>query len=215
MPLKKYKNIIWDWNGTLLNDLWLSVEIANKMLAEHNGSSISNAAYQAAFGFPITAYYEKIGIDLKKESFDILTEKFVSNYNAGVLDCQLHQGVTDLLSNFQQTNFSQFILTAAHLDLVNPLLEKFSIRSFFKAIEGVDNFKAEGKVDRGIRLMKNHQINPKETVLLGDTYHDFEVASAMNIDCILIANGHQSKERLIANSNQATLVFDNLRQLIN
>ena len=214
MPTKKYKNIIWDWNGTLLNDLWLSVEIANQMLADQNSSQIDTAAYQDAFGFPITAYYEKIGIDLQKESFDELTEKFVTTYNKGVINCQLHERVMDLLNHFQATAKTQFILTAAHSDMVNPLLEKFSITAYFKVIEGVDNFKAEGKVDRGVQMMKNNQLNPEETVLIGDTYHDFEVASAMGIDCIMIANGHQSKERLTNNTNPQTLVLNELKELI-
>ena len=120
----------------------------------------------------------------------------------------------DLLIHFQATAKTQFILTAAHLDMVNPLLEKFSITAYFKVIEGVNNFKAEGKVDRGVQMMKNNQLHPEETVLIGDTYHDFEVASAMGIDCIMIANGHQSKERLTNNTNPQTLVLNELKELI-
>ena len=68
----KYDTIIWDWNGTLLNDLDLCLTIANKMLANHQPTPIDLAGYRNAFGFPITSYYEKIGIDLQKESFEAL-----------------------------------------------------------------------------------------------------------------------------------------------
>ena len=35
IDLKKYTNIIWDWNGTLLDDAWLCVDVMNGMLKEH------------------------------------------------------------------------------------------------------------------------------------------------------------------------------------
>lgn len=214
MTLNKYKNIIWDWNGTLLNDLNLCLGIANKMLLNHQDIPIDLVAYRNAFGFPITSYYEKIGIDLSKESFEVLTDKFVKDFKVGIQNCDLHDGVLAILKQLQQQQKNQYILTAAHLDMVHPLLDRFDIYPYFKVVEGVDNFKAEGKVDRGVRLIEDQQITRAQTVLIGDTYHDFEVASAMKIDCILVANGHQSKERLIDFTKGEILVVDELSQIV-
>jgi len=208
-----YKNIIWDWNGTLLNDLDLCLGIAQNMVTNHRNTRLTLAEYKNSFGFPITSYYEKIGIDLKKESFEVLTDKFVSHYNIGVRKCDLHKNVFDILKQFKQQQKDQYILTAAHLDVVQPILDRFDINHYFKAVEGVNNFRAEGKVARGVQLMQNHQIEKKKTVLIGDTYHDFEVASSMDIDCILVANGHQSKERLIDFTEGKILVINTLNEL--
>ena len=191
--IQNYKNIIWDWNGTLLNDLDLCLNIAKGMVAKHRNTPLTLTEYKNAFGFPITSYYEKVGIDLEKESFDLLTEKFVNQYNEGVKKCDLHDGVFTILKQLKHLQKNQYILTAAHLDMVHPLLNRHDIRQYFKVVEGVDNFKAEGKVNRGVQLMQNHQIDKTQTVLIGDTYHDFEVANAMKIDCILVANGHSRR----------------------
>lgn len=209
----KYDTIIWDWNGTLLNDIDLCLGIANKMLANHQDVSLDMADYRNAFGFPITGYYEKIGIDLEKESFEVLTEKFVRQYKEGVKSCGLFETVKPILNQLKTNGQTQFILTAAHLDMVTPLLNRFNILDYFKHIEGVDNYRAEGKVNRGIQLMQDHQIQKDKTVLIGDTYHDFEVANAMNVDCILVANGHQSKERLIDFTEGKILVVETLNEL--
>ncbi|MFK7979722.1 MAG: HAD family hydrolase [Saprospiraceae bacterium] len=96
----KYDTIIWDWNGTLLNDVDLCLSIANKMLANHQPNPLDLASYRNAFGFPITAYYEKIGIDLEKESFEALTEKFLRNFNQGLKNCNLHENVLPILKQF-------------------------------------------------------------------------------------------------------------------
>jgi len=212
--IQTYKNIIWDWNGTLLNDIALSLKIAKEMVANHRNTPLTLAEYKNAFGFPITSYYEKVGIDLKKESFEALTKKFVTDYSQGVINCGLHENVFDILNQFKQQQKDQYILTAAHLDLVQPLLDRFDINHYFKAVEGVDNFKAEGKVARGVQLMQKHQIEKNKTVLIGDTYHDFEVANAMDIDCILVANGHQSKERLIDFTEGKIVVLNTLNALV-
>ncbi len=100
------------------------------------------------------------------------------------------------------------------MDLVIPLLQQFDILHHFEQVEGVDNYHAKGKINRGVQLMQDHSIQPEKTVLIGDTYHDFEVASAMNIDCILVADGHQSKERLVDFTNGEILVLNNLNELI-
>lgn len=212
--LTQYQNIIWDWNGTLLNDLDLGVHIAQQMCAAHHDRPISREIYQATFGFPIPDYYKKIGIDTNKQSFEELTDIFVSTYGAQVKECQLREGVKNLLTRLQQSGIQQYILTAAFLDSVIPLLDHYGIQHYFKQVEGLRNHKAEGKVQRGIQMMKEQNIDATTTVLIGDTFHDYEVAEAMGIACILVAGGHQSKERLIENSGQATIVLDSIGALM-
>ena len=213
--LNSYSTIIWDWNGTILNDVALCVDIVNKLLLNHNDQRLNKAKYKEVFGFPIINYYQKLGIDLNKESFEILTDKFISNYNSNVQQCNLHDKATDVLNKFKQNKLNQFILTAAHKENVIKLLDHYSLKDFFTEIEGLDNYRAESKVDRGRQLIIKNQINTKEAVLIGDTIHDFEVANDIGVDCILIANGHQSKKRLRNKTMDDVLILDKIEQLIN
>ena len=68
--MNKYKHIIWDWNGTLINDVWLAVEIMNSILASRNIPLISHEKHKEMFDFPIKNYYQKLGIDFNKELFE-------------------------------------------------------------------------------------------------------------------------------------------------
>ena len=58
----KHKYIIWDWNGTLINDVWLLVEIMNNMLKKRNLPKIDSKKYREIFDFPVTKYYSKLGL---------------------------------------------------------------------------------------------------------------------------------------------------------
>ncbi len=211
--MKKYDTIIWDWNGTLLNDVWLCVEIVNTILVNHNDLQLDATTYRDVFGFPITEYYRKIGIDFQKESFEVLTHKFIGSYESHVVKCELHNDVTNVLNGFADKGLHQFMLTAAHKEGVLPLLDHFSIRDFFKHVEGLDNHRAESKVERGIKLVENNEVRKEGTVLIGDTIHDYDVAREIGVDCILIANGHQSKKRLIKKTKNEIMILDELDQL--
>ncbi len=46
--------------------------------------------------------------------------------------------------------------------------------------------------------MKARGLNPERTLLIGDTLHDYDVAQALGCKCILVANGHQSRKRLLS-----------------
>ncbi len=211
---KNYKTIIWDWNGTIINDVHICVDIANTMLTHQNQPTLDSNKYRNAFGFPISDYYKRIGIDLELESMEVLTKKFIPAYMEQVRNCNLHENIVETFTHFEKTNREQYILTAGHKEDVIELLQYYKIRDFFKEVEGLDNYRAESKVDRGIALLKDNNIKKEHAVLIGDTDHDYEVAEAIGIDCILIANGHQSKEKLIRATNNAIPILDGVNELI-
>ncbi|WP_420320380.1 HAD family hydrolase [Flagellimonas sp.] len=212
--LGDYKNIIWDWNGTLLNDSWLCIEIINKILLNHGNRKLDIDSYREVFGFPISDYYKKIGIDCEKESYDVLTDEFMSDYLRRVCKCQLQNGAKDILEELKSMGVTQFILTAAHKESVIELLRHHSVEHMFEWVEGLDNHRAESKIDNGYNLINENSIEINETVLIGDTIHDFEVANQIGTNCILIANGHQSKLKLRRETRGSVEILDDLYELI-
>jgi phosphoglycolate phosphatase len=209
----KYNSIIWDWNGTLLNDMWLCIEVVNGILKKRNGSQLDMDTYKNVFGFPITDYYRRIGIDFEKESFENLAKVFIANYETGVKKCKLHPSALTLLSTFKKLKKKQFMLTASHIDSVMKLLNYHSITHYFDDIEGLDNHHAESKIEIGKRLLDENSIVNNSALLIGDTLHDFEVASEIGIDCVMVSNGHQSKERLIEGTIGQVVVLDSIEEL--
>ena len=210
----KYNSIIWDWNGTLLNDMWLCIDVVNNILKSRNGQRIDMGTYKDVFGFPITDYYRKIGIDLEKESFAELAKIFIANYEAGVKKCKLQPKALNLLSLIKNDGKKQYMLTASHIDSVMKLLDFHSVTHFFEDIEGLDNHHAESKVEIGHRLLEANTIDRDSTVLIGDTLHDYDVARELGIDSILVANGHQSKDLLEEATKGRIVILDSIQDLL-
>lgn len=208
---KSVETIIWDWNGTLLNDLELCVESINSLLANRNLAPLTPKKYREVFTFPVKDYYEKAGFDFAKEDFAIPAHEFIDLYNSKVKNCSLHQNVIPILEQFKINGINQFILSATKQDNLEETLKHNSIFDFFEGVVGLNDHYAVSKIERGEQLISGNKIVKETSVIIGDTIHDFEVAKELGIDCILIANGHQSKQRL---KSTGALVLNSINELL-
>jgi len=208
--LKDIKTIIWDWNGTLLNDADYCVECMNKVLAKRNIQQINLDQYRTHFTFPVKDYYEAIGFDFEKEDFEIPAMEFINEYYEHLSKASLHTCVFDTLDFFKKRGFTQLVLSAMeHENLIASLTEK-GIINYFEDIKGIDDHYAHSKLEMGKNLMQKLNIDPTTTIMIGDTTHDLEVATGLGIECILVSTGHQSKERLLKETSK---VIDKLKDI--
>ncbi len=206
-----YRYVIWDWNGTLLDDMSLCLDVINGMLRRRQMPTVTREEYLATFTFPVRRYYHALGFDFARESFEALSHEFIAGYEAGVRGCGLQPEVRTTLARVAATDRRQALLSASAQDSLNEVVRAFELDSFFEQVAGLDNIYAHSKVEVGRKLVANLPCAPVEAVLVGDTLHDAEVAQAMGTGCVLVAHGHQSRQRL--HQHGATPVVDSLREL--
>ena len=210
--MKNYKHIIWDWNGTLLNDVDYSKNIINRILDKNDLPKLSLQRYREIFTFPVQDYYITAGLDFSKTSFEVLGKDFIDDYESKKLTCSLYDNAVEILSLIHEKGITQSMLSAyLHENLVK-ILDHYSLTKYFDYINGLDNIYAGSKVHLGLKLIEEINLPGKEVLFIGDTLHDADVAKAMGVDCVLIANGHQVKDRLISGHNK---VFNDLTDLKN
>ncbi len=207
------QSIIWDWNGTLLNDLDFCITTINKLLKKRSLNPVCHDSYKAVFSFPVKDYYEAIGFDFEEEDFAIPAREFIDIYNAGVKDCLLHSSVTKVLSYFKERGIRQFVLSAMQHNMLEHTLKHQGIFDYFEGIAGLNDHYAVSKIERGEQLISEFKINKENSTIIGDTIHDFEVAEQLGTDCILIADGHQSAERLKSTGVQVLSELNELMKL--
>lgn len=196
MDSKKYTHIIWDWNGTLLNDAWLCVDVMNGMLRERDLPLKTVEQYVEMFDFPVKDYYEKLGYDFSSEPFEEVGMEFIVLYNQRQHEAGLHDGVVDILSWFRDHGYRQFILSAREQTELIDETHELGVFPFFDRINGLDDHYAHGKTEAGLRLIGEMAVPREKILFIGDTRHDAEVSFGMGVDCVLIPHGHHSRERL-------------------
>lgn len=193
-----YRNIIWDWNGTLLADVEICVISMNCLLERRRLPSLSISRYRDVFSFPVKTYYEGIGFDFSNEAFEIPALEFIEEFERNLPDAQLMPDAENLLSYFKEKEYRQFVLSAMEQHALSRSIRNLGIDDYFEMITGIDDHYANGKKEAARRLMSQARLERKHSLLIGDTLHDMEVAQYLGIDCILVSAGHQSEERLLA-----------------
>lgn len=206
-----YDLIFWDWNGTLLDDLEVCIAIINGCLAKRNLTRITRETYLDIFEFPVINYYRRLGFDFVRESFEVVGAEFIKGYSEEMFSCSLQSAGKELLQQTRQDGKKQFILSALHEKSLLKIISFFHLDEYFTEVRGLDDHYAWGKVELGKTLLNDSGGDPRRTLMIGDTLHDFEMARAIGIDCVLVGGGHNSIARL---KTAGVPVFESLNELL-
>ncbi len=191
----KYTHVIWDFNGTLLNDVDIGIQSINVLLSARGLPVLATPdAYREVSGFPIVEYYKRIGFDFSKESYDDVALEWVEQYMRRADLAQLYDGALSVLKSVRERGLRQILLSATELSMLQGQVAALGIENYFDEICGMDNVYAYGKRTLAERWRGEHP--EAKALMIGDTDHDSEVAEAMGADCLLFCKGHQSRERL-------------------
>lgn len=190
------RTIIWDFNGTLLNDMQICIDCMNQLLSDRSLPHLGMDRYREIFSFPVRQYYQQLGFDFNQEPFDIPAHQFIDLYRQKLKEAPLHEETKDLLNFFHDKGFRQIILSAMEQQFLEETLEQKDIVGYFDQVAGIKNHLGDGKLETARDILRGPENARDRYILIGDTIHDYEVAQELGIPCILVSNGHQSYRRL-------------------
>lgn len=194
--------ILWDWNGTLLDDVTVCVDSINKMLTKRQMKQISIELYKEIFDFPVRNFYSTLGFDFNKDSFEDLSSEYITYYKSGLQRVELQESVKDVLYYFQAIGKKQVVISAMEQKMLENMIRTYEIDGFFDDIVGLSDIYANGKIELAKSYITRVKLDPADAVFIGDTLHDAEVAESIGVDVVLVLNGHHSVERLSVNGYQ-------------
>lgn len=209
--MEGYTHIIWDFNGTLYDDVGVCLSCARRLMRAHGLQPLASLDdYRSLFGFPIIDYYRRMGFDFSVTPYGELAEKWIAYYHEESATAGLAPRAEEVLERIRARNLSQLVLSATEYEMLERQVQALGIRDYFDELLGLSDIQAHGKAAIG-RAWKERHPNARP-LLIGDTDHDAAVAREMGADCILIAAGHQSKHTLAA--CKPLYVLDELSQLL-
>ncbi len=208
----KYKHILWDWNGTLFDDVILCADIMNHILDRRKMGNITLEDYKEVFDFPVRNYYQAVGFnELDDELFHTLSVEFIEEYEERKLQFGLNKDARQVLEKINVAGIEQSVLSAYSQHTLEEVIEYYGIAKYFVGLAGLNNIYAASKVENGKRWMAKLGLQKGEALMVGDTLHDKEVADEIGADSILLSTGHQSKERL---KKSGAPIIDKLTELL-
>lgn len=185
-----YTVVVWDWNGTLLDDVGLNVMIVNSLLADRDLPEISIDAYKRFFRMPIREFYQDIGFDFSKYTFESVATDYNRLYRRYFPDMPLTEGIPELLKSLQAGKIKQYIVSASEQNSLLDQVRQKGIADYFTKIAGNPDYSVVSKIERA-REVRDEIGDAEKILFIGDLDHDYEVAQAMGADCVIYKNGHQ------------------------
>ena len=209
--------VIWDWNGTLLDDVDFNRRATNQLLVREGIPEIPTLErYRELFGFPTEDYYKRAGFDFNKTPYSSLADDYSAIYWASASkECSLSNTALDTLKKLDSLGIPQMILSLSRQDKLDKIVDDFALRRFIRHDAGSADFLAVSKEKIAVMWadrLKNEGFNPKNALYIGDTRHDFDVSLALGCRCLLYSGGHESRAKLLT---AGCPVINNINDVLN
>ncbi len=202
-------HIIWDYNGTVLNDAYTSVLAVNEMLKARGLPDTNLEIYKKTLTMPLTEYYKTVGI--YTEDIAALSEEFRKYCKMHGDSSHIFDGVYDVISFARALGIKSYLFSSLYHGHLVEETEKYGIGGWFDKVCGLPDKNLGSKSDMARAVFEKEGIVPKNTLFIGDLTTDAQTAHALGADCILIPNGHTDKARCQAACDK---VFDDVKQVI-
>lgn len=189
-------HIVWDFNGTLLDDLDVAIASVSDMLQTRGRAPMTRQWYHEIMDMPIIRYYEKL-FDLSEISFEQLSREFVDGYERHFSLARVMPGARQLIERFSEADCRQVIISSFEQGRLCAILRELGLLERFDAVLGAGNVRSESKIERARDWLRESGAQPGRVLVIGDLVHDWEMAQALGAGCVLLDRGHQSRADLL------------------
>ncbi|MEU1468782.1 HAD family hydrolase [Streptomyces sp. NPDC005761] len=197
---KHRTHLVWDWNGTLLDDNTAVVGATNAAFVEVGLAPITLEQYREMYCIPIPRFYERLMGRLPTETeWELMDGVFHRHYTEQRTSCGLTEGAAELLAQWQLTGRSQSLLSMYGHEHLVPVVRGFGIERHFLRVDGRTGPSGGSKAQH----MERHfaaldGISPEYTVVIGDAVDDAVAAAHVGAKAVLFTGGSHSRASLEA-----------------
>lgn len=195
--MPEYTFVIWDWNGTLLDDISASLSSVNDMLDMRGMKHIDIDFYKECICTPIKGFYDRV-FDMDNEDYSVIIKQYNEGYLRHLENCGLTKGAVDALEHFRACGTRQIIVSSSNNDQLITNAEKYGVTQYFDAILGSGDYFAGSKIERAAQYLEKNNPENGRILVIGDLVHDAEMAKKLGADCVLLTSGHEHQNRLKA-----------------
>lgn len=186
--------VIWDWNGTLLDDVEQARAAMNLVLADLGLPTIvDRPAYRAVFGFPIREFYARVGIDIEPGGqYESAALAYLAAFEQAVAGATLQPHARQVLAELGSRGLHQVLISATAEPTLNRQLAPHRLTDLLDGSHGITDPLEPSKTQVVRRWLSTSGHSPEQVVMVGDTNHDREIAAELGLRFIAFSQGHQN-----------------------
>jgi phosphoglycolate phosphatase-like HAD superfamily hydrolase len=202
------RHVVWDWNGTLLNDLEQVVHSVNAALAPLGAGPITADDYRAGYTRPVVLFYEHLlGRPVGDDEWEQLDITFHETYRGALADAELAPDALAAMEVVEQAGWTQSLLSMfPHAELL-VALQQHDLAGRLLAVDGLRGGRGDRKYGSLVKHLERvaprigGRIDPTTVVMIGDALDDADAAEGLGIRCVLYASGSHPREKLVASGH--------------
>jgi phosphoglycolate phosphatase-like HAD superfamily hydrolase len=182
------KHLVWDWNGTLLDDLKRVVDATNVCLATVGGPVITAEDHRRDFRRPILDYYAHVlARPVDEVEFQLLDDAFHDAYRDRIDEVRLAPDALEAMGKWPGT---QSLLSMFFHDELLVEVERHGLSARLVRVDGLPGtVGGHRKATFLERHLKALELDPADVVLIGDSVDDGDAARAVGAAAVLYAGG--------------------------
>ena len=184
-----FRNIIFDWSGTLCDDLDLTIEATNYVLEQCGRAPLDRAQFRAEFQLPYPDYYARKTPEIPLE---VLEDHFRYSFARSTVGVTAIPHAAEFLEFCRRSGIRCFILTSMDPKAFVEQSRELGFYGYFEHIHsGIHN-----KEHYIPKLMQMHGLNPAETAFIGDMQHDMAAAHQAGVTAVGVLTGYNDANQL-------------------
>lgn len=185
----KFRSLLFDWSGTLVDDLPPTLHATNAVLGEHRVAALTREEFRARFRLPYPEFYEEVlpGVPIAS-----LENTFRTSFHESPVGVSVLPHARAMLDWCRDQRVRCFVLSSMDVGIFQKQLDEFELGGYFEAIYA-------GVVDKRERIgeiLSRHELPRRETAFVGDMVHDVHTAKHGGISAVAVATGYDPEERL-------------------
>lgn len=184
-----FKNLIFDWSGTLVDDLALTLDASNYVFSQYGKAAMNKDEFCAEFQLPYPDYYARV---LPHADLDELEEHFRSAFRVSTAPVEVLAHAREFLEFCRARGVRCFILTSVDAKEFDLQCRELGMIEYFEAIHAGIRHKDAHIHD----LLAQHGLHAHETAFIGDMQHDVETAHHAGITSIAVLTGYNDAAQL-------------------
>ncbi len=193
-----FKNLIFDWSGTLGNDIDLTIEATNYVLAQYGLPALDKKQFRDEFQLPYPDYYAWKTPGAKLEDLENFY-RYAFDHSSTPVTLIPH--AREFMEWCRAQGIRCFALTSMDPKAFDEQCSSLGIKPYFEGIHsGIHN-----KEHYIPRVMAQHGLAPEETAFIGDMQHDIRAAHCAGITGIGVLTGYNNATQLAESEPELTV----------
>lgn len=193
-------HIVWDWNGTLLDDNHAVLAGVNAVCADFGRPPLTMAQWREAYRRPLDRCYEQLlGQPLTEQDWARIDRDYHTAYLRYLDELALAPGVPETLGEWAGGGGTQSLLSMWFHDDLMALVGRMGLLPHFTRVDGLRvSTGGAGKSESLLAHLAAQRLEPERVVVVGDVVDDADAARAAGARCVLVSTGVTSVAALHA-----------------